>query len=142
MVDFDNPLWLLLDFENHHDLLKFKVHPPHSQFLNVLVYPIHNESTGYCLIQSKSIINIWLTIQIQFSKWIDNPIQIQLFLEKDIEQQILNSSFVMKPWNSQETFLIKFQPYCQINCLKILMKSSLASLLEHDALWNFILLIK
>ena len=52
------------------------------------------------------------------------------------------SNFMMKPWNSQETFLIKSQPYCKINCLKILTKSSLASLFQHDALWNFNLLIK
>ena len=48
----------------------------------------------------------------------------------------------MKPRNSQETFLINFQPYSKIICLKILMKSSFASLLEHDVLWNFNLLIK
>ncbi len=41
-------------------------------------------------IQSKSINNMRLTIQIQFSKWIKNPIQTQLFLEKDMGQQILN----------------------------------------------------
>jgi len=41
-------------------------------------------------IQSKSITNMLLTIQIRFSKWIDNPITIQLFLEKDIGQQTLN----------------------------------------------------
>jgi hypothetical protein len=38
-----------------------------------------------------------LTIQIRFSKWIEIPIQIQLFLEKDIGQQILNG----QSWNPQ-----------------------------------------
>ncbi len=51
-------------------------------------------------------------------------------------------SFMMKPWNSQEISLINLQPYWYINCLKIMIKSSLASLFEHDALWNFNFLIK
>ena len=86
--------------------------------------------------KSKSNFQNGLTIQ---SKSNHNP---TIFGKRYRTANIEWSSFMMKPWNSQETFLIKFQPYCKIICLKILMNSSLASLLEHDALWNFNLLIK
>ena len=49
-------------------------------------------------IQSKSITNMWLSIQIQFSKWIDNPIQSQSnYLSKDMGQQVLNGQVLW--WN-------------------------------------------
>jgi len=86
--------------------------------------------------QSKSNLQNGLTIQ---SKSNHNP---TIFGKRYRTANNEWSSFMMKPWNSQETFLNKFQPYCKIICLKILMKSSLASLLEHDALWKFNLLIK
>jgi len=38
--------------------------------------------------------------------------------------------------------LINRYLYCLIICLKIMIKSSLASLMEHDALWNFKFLMK
>jgi len=85
-------------------------------------------------------------IQIQISKWIDNPIRIQLqsnyFLEKRYRTAIIEwPSFVMKPWNSQDISVIDLQPYWLINCLKILIKSSIASLLENFALRNLNFLI-
>ena len=86
--------------------------------------------------KSKSNFQNGLTIQ---SKSNHNP---TIFGKRYRTANIEWSSLMMKPWNSQETFLIKFQPYCKIFCLKISMKSSLASLLEHDAVWNFNLFIK
>ncbi len=88
--------------------------------------------------QSKSKSNFLKGLTIQ-SKSNHNP---TIFGKRFRTEKTEWSSFMMKPWNSQEIFLIKFQPYCKIMCLKILMKISLASLLEHDALWNYNLLLK
>jgi hypothetical protein len=66
-------------------------------------------------IQSKSITNVGLTIRIQFSKWIDNPIQIQsqskYFWKKVRSTNMKWQSFMMEPWKSSKTSLINLQPY-------------------------------
>ncbi len=71
-----------------------------------------------------------------------NPITIQLFFGKRYRTAIIEwPSFVMKPWNSQDISVIDLQPYWLINCLKILIKSSIGSLLENFALRNLNFLI-
>ncbi len=86
--------------------------------MKVVVY------SGYCSIQFFWIVN---PIQIHHKYMIDipnpnpiikmdwqsnpNPITIQLVLKKRYRTANNEwSNFMVKPWNSQETFLIKFQP--------------------------------
>ncbi len=98
---------------------------------------------GYCLIRFFWIVN---QIQIHHKYVIDNPNQIFKMVwqsnPKPITIQRYRTANIIWPflmlihWISQETSLTNLWH------LKILIKSSLASLLEHDALWNLNFLIK
>ncbi len=83
-------------------------------------------------IQFKFITKMWLTIQIQFSKWIDNSIQIQS--QSDSRPCLWQNQNHVIPVIPKRHPFINFQLWCQVNCLKILMKRILALILEHDAL--------
>ena len=87
--------------------------------------------------KSKSDFQNGLTIQ---SKSNHNP---TIFWKKRYRTADINRpSFMMQSWNSQETSYINSHLTDLINCLKILKKCSLASLLEHNPLQNINIVIK
>jgi hypothetical protein len=69
-----------------------------------------------------------------------NPITIQLFLEKGI--RYLMAKFYDAIMEFPRDISYQLTPFWLINFLKILKKSSFASLLEHNPLWNFNIMIK
>ncbi len=100
-------------------------------------------------IQSKSSTNMRLTIQIriQFSRRIDNPIQIQS-QSNYFWKKIWDSKYKMAKFNDKTHWIPKRQLLStdklnnKLLVPNFLFKSGLASLLEHETLWNLNFLIK